>query len=153
MTPRPLCPDDAPEVLAVIHAAFRAQEVQTTPPSGALKETAATIRALLEAGGGHGIRDGQALVAAALWREKEGGLYLGRLAVLPSHRSRGLARLLIAAAESEARTRFLPRIHVGVRLALPGNRRLFESLGYREFRRPFDPNHGAVVSADLEKHL
>ena len=161
MTARRLTPHDAAAVLAVIHQAFGAQEVQTIPPSGALRETADSIRTLLEQGGGHAIEAPGSLAiqapgglaATSLWREAEGGLYLGRLAVLPAHRNRGLARALVLAAEAEARRRNLPRIHVGVRLALPGNRRLFESLGFTEFRRPFNATYNAVVSANLEKHL
>ena len=150
---RPLAPDDAPAVVAVIHAAFSAQERLTTPPPGALGETAESVRALLEAGGGAAVEQDGVLAGAVLWREKEGGLYFGRLAVPPAFRGRGIAHTLIAAAEEEARRRGLRRVHCGARLALEGNHRLFRSCGYREFRRPFEEKYGAVVSADLQKHL
>lgn len=150
---RPLRPEDAAAVLAVIHAAFAAQEVATVPPSGALRETTGSIGAAIAAGGGAGIEEDGRLVAVVLWKEAEGGLYFGRMGVLPARRGLGLARALIAAAEAEARRRGVGRVHVGVRLSLPGNRRLFEACGYREFRRPFNEAYGAVVSADLEKAL
>ena len=150
---RPLRPDDAPVAVAVIHAAFQAQEVPTEPPPGALTETAESVRALLKAGGGAAAGDGRVMAGVVLWREAEGGLYFGRLAVLPPFRGQGIARALVAAAEEEARRRGLRRVHCGARLVLEGNHRLFRSCGYREFRRPFEAKYGGVVSADLEKHL
>ena len=150
---RRLRPDNAAAVVEVIHAAFRAQEVATDPPPGALKETAESVRALLEAGGGAAVETDGGTVGVILWREAEGGLYFGRMAVLPAFRGQGIARALIAEAEQEARRRGLRRVHCGARLVLEGNHRLFRACGYREFRRPFDAKYGAVVSADLEKHL
>ena len=156
MTPpavRSLRPDDAEAAAVVIHASFRAQEVGTDPPPGALNETPATVRALIEAGGGGAVEHDGCLAATILWREAEGGLYFGHLAVLPAFRRRGFAQALIAAAEAEACRRNLPRVHCGARLVLAGNHRLFAACGFHEFRRPFEAKYGAVVSADWEKHL
>jgi predicted N-acetyltransferase YhbS len=101
----PLAPGDAPAILPVIHAAFRAQSVATDPPSGALRETAESLAAQIAEGGGAGILAEGRWVAAVLWAEEEGedALHLGRLAVLPAWRRRGLARALVAATEAEAR--------------------------------------------------
>ncbi|MBX9701762.1 MAG: hypothetical protein K2X74_20170, partial [Acetobacteraceae bacterium] len=87
-----LAPADAAAILPVIHAAFRAQSVATDPPSGALRETLASITAALAAGGGVGIRTDAGWVAVLLWARRDAdALYLGRIAVLPAWRRRGLA--------------------------------------------------------------
>lgn len=65
---------------------------------------------------------------------RDGGLYIGRLATHPAHRGQGLAERLMQAAEAEALRLGLPRLHLGVRLALPSNRRLFARLGFTETR-------------------
>ena len=95
------------------------------------REQGLTLRRATAAhGGGAVIHDGGAMVAAVLWREEDASLYVGRLAVRPAHRRCGLARMLMAEAEREARRRGLRRMHLGVRLVLEDNRRLFLSCGF-----------------------
>ena len=130
-TIRAMLPSDADPVAALIRLAFAAIPVPLDPAPSALRETGDGVRAHLASGGG-ALVDGP--VACILWSERDGGLYVGRLAVHPARQGRGLASRLMAAAEAEARRRGLPRLHLGVRLALPGNRRLFARLGFVETR-------------------
>jgi len=116
----------------LIRLAFSAQSRPTTPPSSALNETPATIRDELARGGGAVVELDDAVVGAVLWLEEEGSLYVGRLAVHPAHRRQGVARALMDEAEREARRRGLTRMHLGVRLALDDNRRLFKACGFEE---------------------
>ncbi len=150
---RPLCQADAPAAAALIRVAFGAQPMQTDPPSAALRETAETIAAAIAAGGGAAILAGGDLVGTVLWAEQEGGLYVGRLAVRPDWRRRGLARALIAAAEAEARRRHLPRVHLSTRLPLLDNRRLFAACGYAETELRAHPGYAAPTSVVMEKRL
>jgi len=150
---RPLAIDDAPAAVALIHAAFAVQSVATDPPSAALRETSATVAAAIAEGGGAGAFEDAGLVAVVLWTEKEGGLYLGRLAVRPDRRGRGLARRLMAAAEAEARRRRLPRLHLSTRLVLLDNRRLFAACGYREIELRCHDGYTVPTSVVMEKQL
>ena len=149
---RALTPDDAASALSVIRTAFSAQEVATDPPSGALDETEQTIAQAIEHGGACIARDG-AIVAVVLWHEREGSLYLGRLAVLPSARRCGMASALIGAAGAEAIRRGLDRLLLGTRLNLAGNRRLFASLGFREVGFATHAGYTAPTSVDMAKQL
>ena len=121
---------DAAVIADLVRLAFSTQSAQTNPPSSALKETPASITRELSLGGGAVVLDAGALVGAVLWKEEEGSLYVGRLAVGPSQRRRGIARMLMAECEREARRRGLMRMHLGVRLELEDNRRLFLSCGF-----------------------
>jgi ribosomal protein S18 acetylase RimI-like enzyme len=121
---------DAAGIADLVRLAFSAQSARTDPPSSALEETPATITHELERGGGAVALDGATLVGAVLWRDEAGSLYVGRLAVDPAQRRRGIARMLMAEAEREARRRGLTRMHLGVRLELDDNRRLFRSCGF-----------------------
>ncbi len=150
---RPLAPADAAAAVAVIHAAFRAQSVATDPPSGALRETEAGIAARIAAGGGAAALADGAMVAVVLWEMAADALDLGRLAVLPEWRRRGLARALVAAAEGEARRRGLARLTLGVRLALEDNRRLFAGCGFVETGREAHAGYAAPTSARMDKRL
>jgi predicted N-acetyltransferase YhbS len=152
---RALSPEDADDAAALIRAAFAAQPAPTDPPPSALRDTADSVRARLVAGGGFGAeaRGGGGLVGVVLWASEDGGLYLGRLAVSPAWRRRGVARALVGAAKAEARARRLPRLLLGARLVLAENRRLFAGLGFRETALEAHPGYDAPTSVRMEKTL
>jgi len=102
-----------------------------------MKETAATIAAHLERGGGAVLERDGLVVGAVLWEVEDGALYISRVSVDPDCRRQGIARALMDEAEREARRRGLPRMTLGVRLELEENRQLFRSCGFEdlEFRR------------------
>jgi len=145
-----MVPGDADAAAALIRLAFAALPIPLDPAPSALRETADSIRTHLASGGG-ALADGAA--ACILWSERDGGLYIGRLAVRPSHRGRGLAGLLMQAAEAEARRRGLSRLHLGVRLALPGNRRLFARLGFTETRLRTHDGYPVPTWTEAERWL
>jgi len=148
---RPAVADDAAPLAQLIRLAFAAQSVATDPPSSALQEDQASLAAHFAGGAGGVLAEGP--IAALLWAEQDGGLYVGRLAVHPEWRGRGLARRLLAAAEQVARSRGLTRLHLSTRLVLQDNRRLFLACGFREIG--FTTHHGyaAPTSVTMEKQL
>ncbi len=85
-----------------------------------------------------------------LWAVVDGGLYLSRLAVLKEARGRGIGWALLEHVEAVARGVGLSRVHLQVRLALEGNRRLFRRAGFvegeRHSHKGFD--HPTYVSAE-----
>jgi predicted N-acetyltransferase YhbS len=122
---------DIPTIVALIHAAFKEYDGVIDPPSGAHKESAQKIRekltteqALLA------LLDDQ-IVACVFYRDEGDHMYFGRLAVLPAYRNRGISAVLIAYVEQRARALGLPRVQLGVRVALPRLRARYERLGYR----------------------
>jgi predicted N-acetyltransferase YhbS len=145
--------EDAAAVATLIRAAFAAQSVATDPPPSALQVTADDVVALLRTGGGAVAEVAGALAGSALWVEQDCGLYLGRLAVAPAWRGRGIARALVAAAEEAAREMRLPRIQLSTRLVLIDNRRLFASCGFVEIGRQAHPGYAEPTFVDMEKRL
>ena len=105
MVLRPLTTADADDVAELIRTAFAAQSRPTSPPSSALLETAEAIASKIAAGGGFGVFEAGALIAAALWRVDGDALHVARVSVALTRRGRGIARSLIAACETEARAR------------------------------------------------
>lgn len=149
---------DCPAVAALIRLAFATQPVQVDPPPSALAETADSVAAHLAAGGGAVACAADAcaaerIVGSALWEPKDGGLYLERLAIDPAWRRRGIARALIAQAEEAARQGRFARIHLGTRLVLTENRRLFTSCGFAEIALHAHPGYAAPTWVAMEKRL
>jgi ribosomal protein S18 acetylase RimI-like enzyme len=115
-----------------MRAAFEQYRDALEPPSGALTTDAAGVRELMELGGILVCESDGRIVASVFHRTHPDHVYLGRLAVLPAFRRRGLAVRLVAAVESFAAASGRRQVRLGVRLALPENRAFFERLGYRE---------------------
>jgi predicted N-acetyltransferase YhbS len=150
---RAMVPADAAPVAALIRDAFAAQSVVTDPPPSALRVTEAEVTAHLKSAAGAVAEVGGRLAGSALWQEREGGLYLGRLAVAPAWRGHGIGRALVAAAEQAAWSLGLPRIHLSTRLALLDNRRLFAACGFVETSREAHPGYAEPTFVNMEKRL
>jgi predicted N-acetyltransferase YhbS len=144
---------DCTAVAALIRSAFAAQVVRTDPLPSALRETADSVAAHLAAGGGAVACVDDRIVGSVLWEPKDGGLYLERLAIDPDWRRQGFARALVAATEAAARAGGHARIHLGTRLVLVDNRRLFASCGFVEIAQHAHPGYAAPTWVEMEKRL
>jgi ribosomal protein S18 acetylase RimI-like enzyme len=151
---RDVTPADAGNVAALVRLAFGRLSAPVDPAPSALRESGETIAAILAAGGGGAVaEEGGRMLGAAIWYEKDGGLYFGRLAVHPEARGRGIARHILAAAEAAARVRGLPKLLLSTRLALIDNRRLFAAAGFVETAQHAHPGYPAPTFVDMEKTL
>jgi ribosomal protein S18 acetylase RimI-like enzyme len=122
---------DAPALARVIRAAFEEYRGRLDPPSGAHGETAAMLEALLDREYAFfaAAPDGM-LLGCVFCDAKRDEFYLHRLAVLPEARGCGVGAALVAAVEKSARDAGRTWVTLGVRIALPENRRYYERLGY-----------------------
>ncbi|MHA6615727.1 GNAT family N-acetyltransferase [Pseudonocardia sp. DLS-67] len=145
---------DAAPLAATISVAFAQYRDRLEPESGAFRETADTISRDLAAGAGAILaeQDGEPL-GCVMIKPVEGDLYLGRLAVVPSARGRGIARRLVRAVEEEAAQRGLTGVRLGVRIVLTENQRLFAALGYVETSREAHPGFDHPTSITMRKSL
>ena len=150
---RPLSLRDAPRAAALIRAAFSAQGAVTTPPSSALKESVEIVERKLLEGGGAGAFAGDELIGLILWAPDGDALYLGRLAIEPECRGKGLGARLMALGESEALRRGFVKTRLRVRLELPLNRKFFARLGYAQVSAGAHPGHDHPTFAILEKRV
>src|SRR5271163_3972645 len=151
--PRRLAAWDAAAAAAVTRIAFAEQGAVTDPPSSALGETAEIVAVKLGSGGGAGLGYEGALIGVVLWTPEDDALYLGRLAVAPAWRGRGLAGRLIDAAETEARQRGFKLLRLRARLELPMNRRLFVRRGFVEVGVRAHPGYVRPTFAVMEKAM
>jgi N-acetylglutamate synthase-like GNAT family acetyltransferase len=146
--------DDAETLSRLIVAAFSSYEIPLDPPSSALKETPAAIIEKLETHGAAIAESVGCAIGCVLFTPQDDEvLYIGRLAVDPSWRRRGIARALIAHAETEARRRGLKRLHIQVRIPLVDNQALFKSCGFVEVSRETHPGYTAPTTIRMEKRL
>ena len=120
--------DPLDALLALVHEAFAALAID--PPSSVLKETRADIAERVRSQSVFIAEAGGRIVGAVFCEQKADELYVGRLAVAPQWRRRGIARTLIETARSEARRLGAMRITLRVRIVLDDNVRLFQRCGF-----------------------
>jgi ribosomal protein S18 acetylase RimI-like enzyme len=154
---RPATPAEAEVLLDVMRKAFAEYRGVLRPESSVFVETPEVIAGKLAAGGGFLAIENERPVGCIIAEVKgDHGTpmgYLGRLAVDPGLRRRGLARRLMLAGESLVRDRGLSTVEVQVRIALTGNIALFQSLGYRETARKSHPGYTEPTTLVMEKSL
>jgi ribosomal protein S18 acetylase RimI-like enzyme len=150
---RPAAPAESEVLLDVMRRAFAEYRGVLKPESSVFVETGAVIAGKLAAGGGFLAVVDQKPVGCIIAELQGDSGYLGRLAVDPGCRGRGLARRLMLAGEGFVRQRGLKTVEVQVRIALTGNIALFQSLGYRETARRSHPGYPEPTTLVMEKSL
>jgi ribosomal protein S18 acetylase RimI-like enzyme len=141
----------AREIHAFTQAIFSVLDID--PPSGVLKEAEADFAArlrketcfIVEVDGG---------LAASMFCAVDGdALYVGRLAVAPSFRRRGIANALMDAAKAEARRVGAKRMTLGCRIVLTSNLALFRRHGFVIVGHETHAGFSAPTSYDMELRL
>jgi predicted N-acetyltransferase YhbS len=144
---------DIPAILAVIKEAFREYQGKLIPPSSAERKTIEIVRAeLAEATALVAEVDGQ-IGGCVFYRPQAGAIYLDRLAVLPQYRRRGMATALLARVEAKARDLGFASLTLSVRLALEGQQRFYERLGFVAAGQDSHPGFTEPTSLKMKKTL
>ena len=139
------------ELHRFVQDAFR--DLPIDPPSSSLKETLADFAARLQGDTIFVASDEDQLIGSIFCTPEDDALYVGRLAVRPDWRRRGVASALVDAAKAEARRRGAKRMTLGARIALPGNVALFGRHGFVIVRETCHPGFTTPTSYDMELTL
>lgn len=131
ITIRPATPADASIIHAIIQAAF-AEYIGAIPvPPAALDETLAECAADVAVGGVFVAWDGDQAVGTARYHLEPDCLYIGRVAVLPSHRGRSVGAALMTHIEALAPHLGRTILRLETRQSMPSNLAFYQRLGYR----------------------
>ncbi len=166
--------EDAEVVLGIIQAAF-AEYLGTVPvPPGALSDTLDDVRKVIAEGRTWLVFRGSfdhaefkgsfadsldamkdafsTAVGTVRYEVRPDHLYVGRLAVLPEYRGRGIGAALMRHIEELAPPLGRTRLRLGTRESMPSNLSFYERLGYRAVERESHPR-GPDVNVWFEKEL
>lgn len=143
--------DDAGLLHELLARAFREYAGRLDPPSGVHSETVASVKRKVEEGGALICEVGGVVAGCVFYAPKTGDLYVGRLAVLPEYRQQGIGGLLLRSAEHRAADLGLPRVRLGVRLALGQLREYYEARGYAPIVFRSHPGYTEATFVEMEK--
>jgi predicted N-acetyltransferase YhbS len=157
MTARARVRDAREDEGALLHEilvrAFDEYRGRLDPPSGVHAETVASIARKLREGGALICEEEGVAVGCVFLEPRTHHLYVGRLAVLPEHRRRGLGGLLLAAAERHAVARGLPRVRLAVRVPLASLRDFYQARGYVPVAFRSHEGYAQATYVEMEKLL
>lgn len=145
--------DDAGLLHDILMRAFSEYAGRLDPPSGVHSETIASVRKKLHEGGPLICEVGGEVAGCVFYAPKAGYLYVGRLAVVPEYRRRGIGDLLLRAAERRATELGLSHVRLGVRLALGKLRAYYEARGYIPIAFGSHAGYTDATYVEVEKPL
>ncbi len=127
---RPAHPSDARLIFEITRQAFAEYKGKLPVPTSGEQETFEKVQEDLAKGGAiMAVLDGE-VVGAARYQPYPDYLYIGRVAVLPSHRGLGIATAMLGHLEVLALKLGKIETRLGTRGSLPHNIRLYQGLGY-----------------------
>jgi len=141
------------ELLSLIRRAFAYMDGVIDPPSSAHQLTLESLKAKAGKEVAFAAYDDSALVGCVFMLLKPDNAYVGKLAVDPEHQMGGIGRLLMEAAEAEARRVGLPALELQTRIELTANHAAFTRLGFREIERTAHAGFDRPTSITMRKAL
>jgi predicted N-acetyltransferase YhbS len=140
-------------LLAILHAAFEEYRGRLDPPSGVQAETIESVQSKLKTATAIIALVENEAAGCVFYEQKSTHLYLGRLSVLPQLRKLGIGRALIDYVEAQAVNLKVPRVQLGVRIALPHLKAYYEQLGYRIISYETHPGYTQLTYVMMEKDI
>ena len=141
------------ELLDLIRASFAYMAALIDPPSSALRLTEAGLAEKARSEHLYLAMAGEQLIGCAFFREHEDAVYIGKVAVNPSHQRQGLGRDFLAQAEQLAHELGLQTLRLETRVQLTGNHHAFGRLGFRKVAEGTHLGYNSPTYIIMEKHL
>lgn len=141
------------ELLALIMVSFAYMEEVIDPPSSAHRLTPASLAQKARDEIGFVAVENGKLVGCVFCKLEPVFLYVGKLAIAPSHQRRGLGRRLLAAAEENARKNGLSTLRLETRIELTANHLAFSRWGFEKTAENSHPGYSRVTSIEMQKRL
>jgi len=130
VTVRPAKPGDAPGIAACVCEAYVHYIERIGKQPGPMLEDYAEV---VQQSQVHVAVAGGKVVGAIVLKVTDEGFYVDNVAVRPSVKGKGVGRLLLELAESEARRQGCKSIHLATHELMTENRALYSRIGYVEY--------------------
>jgi len=140
-------------LLLLLQSAFAYMEGRIDPPSSLHRFGADELRAKAQQESLIIATEGNDLVGCAFAEVRSDCVYVGKVAVAEHYRRRGIARQLLAAAESIARRSGLQVVELQTRIELVENHQTFAALGFEKVAETAHPGYTRPTSITMHKYI
>ncbi len=143
--------EDWSQLMVVLHESFAGMAGRIDPPTSLERLTVADLAEIA-------VRDeiwviGRPVVATVTLTQREGFLYMGKLAVTPAARHEGHGRRLIDLAMARAKSLGLPELMLETRVELVENHAFFRHLGFVETARRAHAGFDRPTTVEFRKRV
>lgn len=138
---------------ALLSQAFADMAGRIDPPSSMTRMSVADVAAKAAEEDLFLVRNDRRLLGCLFGTARGDVYYIGKLAVAPEARGRGLARALVARAADHARALGLGRLELQSRVELTENHRVFAALGFVEAARTAHAGYDRPTSVTFRRTL
>lgn len=145
--------DDWPALLALLQSSFASMDGRIDPPSSLQRMGVDELRAKAAQEQLVVARAGDALLGCVFAARRDDCVHVGKLAVAPHARGRGIARRMIALVESMARAHGLAEVELQTRVELVENHATFAALGFRRVAETSHPGYDRPTSITMRKRI
>jgi GNAT superfamily N-acetyltransferase len=145
--------NDWPSLLALLQEAFAYMEARIDPPSSLQRMGITELRAKAQQESLILAAEGSHLTGCAFVALRIDCAYVGKLAVAEHARGRGVARQIMAAAESIAWTNGRPILELQTRIELVENHNAFAALGFVKVAETAHPGYARPTSITMRKPI
>ncbi len=144
---------DWPALLRLLQSAFAYMDGRIDPPSSLQRMGIAELQAKAQHESLFLAVDGDDLIGCAFAELRSDCVYVGKVAVALPYRGRGIARQLLAAAESLARRSGVHALELQTRVELVENHRTFAALGFVKVAETAHPGYSRPTTITMRKQF
>jgi len=137
----------------LLQCCFAPMEKRIDPPSSLNRMSPDDLRRKAENETLVLVRSGRELVACGFFAEHADALYLGKLAVRPDFRRRGILRSIVSIAEETARDKSIKALVLQTRIELVENHATFQALGFTRTGETCHAGYNRPTSITMRKPL
>jgi GNAT superfamily N-acetyltransferase len=138
-------------LLALLQESFAYMDGRIDPPSSLNRMTEGDLRTKAHRERLIVALEGSKLVGCAYADVRNTSVYLSKVAVAPDARGRGVARLLVAAAESIARASGRQVLELQTRIELVENHKAFGALGFKKVAEAAHAGYSRPTSITMQR--
>ena len=140
-------------LLLLLQSAFAYMDGRIDPPSSLHQLGVDELRTKAQQESLIIAKEGNDLVGCAFAEVGNDCVYVGKVAVAAPFRGRGIARQLLAAAESIARRSGLQVVELQTRVELVENHQTFAALGFEKVAETAHPGYTRPTSITMRKYI
>lgn len=142
-----------PQLLGLLRESFAYMDARIDPPSSLARMGVDELVAKAAAETLIVASDDRGLIGCAFAAVRVDCIYVGKVAVVPHARGKGVARALLAAAEDLARLHGRPHLELQTRIELVENHDTFRALGFEKVAETAHPGYDRPTSITMRRRV